>query len=119
MRIAVLGGGLQGSCVALELASRGQQVDLFDKNAMPMTQASLMNEGKLHLGYYYANDHTLKTARLVIQGALSFAPLLRHWLGDAIDHVPKSRPYVFAVHRDSLLSIAQVQAHFEACRQIA
>jgi glycine/D-amino acid oxidase-like deaminating enzyme len=119
MKIAVLGAGLQGACVALELAARGQQVDLFDKNARPMTQASLMNEGKLHLGYYYANDPTLKTARLVIRGALSFAPLLRRWLDGDIDLVPKSRPYIFAVHRHSLLGVEQVQAHFEACRQIA
>src|SRR3979409_1804209 len=105
MKIAVLGAGLQGACVALELAARGQQVDLFDKNAMPMTQASLMNEGKIHLGYYYANDPSLKTARLVIEGALSFAPLLRRWLGNDIDCVPKSKPYVFAVHRDGLLGV--------------
>jgi uncharacterized protein with NAD-binding domain and iron-sulfur cluster len=28
MRVAVLGGGLQGACVAMELAARGIAVDL-------------------------------------------------------------------------------------------
>ncbi|PYR72438.1 MAG: FAD-binding oxidoreductase, partial [Acidobacteria bacterium] len=54
MQVAVLGAGLQGSCVAMELASAGISVDLFDKNDRCMSQASAQNEGKIHLGYLYA-----------------------------------------------------------------
>ena len=31
-RVAVLGGGLQGACIALELARRGVTVDLYERN---------------------------------------------------------------------------------------
>ena len=44
--------------MALELARHGVEVDLFDRPTRPMTGASGHNEGKLHLGYVYANDPT-------------------------------------------------------------
>lgn len=77
MHVAVLGGGLQGACVAMELASAGITVDLYDKNDRCMTQASAQNEGKIHLGYVYANDRTLSTARAMVKGAIVFSSLLR------------------------------------------
>ena len=79
MRVAVLGAGLQGACVALELAAAGINVDLYDKNERCVTQASAQNEGKIHLGYVYAYDRTLNTARTMIQGTLVFATLLRRY----------------------------------------
>jgi len=77
MRVAVLGGGLQGACIAMELASAGISVDLYDKNDRCMSQASAQNEGKIHLGYVFANDRSLRTARTVIKGAVTFASLMR------------------------------------------
>jgi 2-polyprenyl-6-methoxyphenol hydroxylase-like FAD-dependent oxidoreductase len=50
-RIAVLGAGLQGTTIALELARRGCRVDLFDREEQPITRAGFQNEGKLHLGF--------------------------------------------------------------------
>ena len=72
--IAVLGAGLQGTCVALELAARGRRVDLYDRQSACLTGASLANEGKIHLGYVYANDASRRTARAMTRGALCFAP---------------------------------------------
>ena len=112
MRVAVLGAGLQGACVAMELASAGIRVDLYDKNDRCVTQASAQNEGKIHLGYVYANDRSLRTARTMIDGALAFAPLMRRWVGSAIDAVPVSTPFHYAVHADSLLSADEVERHF-------
>jgi hypothetical protein len=43
----------------MELAARGVGVDLFDARARCLTRASAQNEGKIHLGYVYANDTTL------------------------------------------------------------
>lgn len=116
MRVAVLGAGLQGSCLALELARHGVTVDLLDRADAPMSGASTHNEGKLHLGYVYANDPTRRTARTMIEGALEFSPLLRRWLGDAVDDVARSDPFVYAVHRDSLLDPAAVEEHLAYCR---
>ena len=65
MRIAVVGGGLQGCAVALELARRGHAVELFDEQPNLMTGASRNSEGKIHLGYVYAADPSLRTARLM------------------------------------------------------
>jgi glycine/D-amino acid oxidase-like deaminating enzyme len=119
MRVAVLGAGLQGACVAMELARGGVDVDLYDKADRCMAGASSHNEGKIHLGYVYANDPTRRTARMMIEGALSFAPLLRRWLGSGLASVPVSEPFHYVVHRDSLLGTAEVEAHFRDCHEIA
>src|SRR4029450_3670851 len=90
--VVILGAGLQGSCVALELAQRGVEVVLVDQDEIPMNRASLRNEGKIHLGLVYANDRTLATATLVLQGALHFHYLLAKWLGSAVDQLSYSIP---------------------------
>ena len=119
MRVAVLGGGLQGACVAMELASAGISVDLYDKNDRCLTQASAQNEGKIHLGYVYANDPTLGTARAMVRGAITFAPLMRRWLGADFESIPVSSPFNYVVHADSLLSTEQVAQHFLKSHAIA
>jgi glycine/D-amino acid oxidase-like deaminating enzyme len=118
MRVAVLGGGLQGACVALELAVHGIQVDLFERDDRCFGRASAHNEGKIHLGYVYAKDPTRQTARLMARGAVCFQTLMRRWIGDAIDRVPVSDPFFYAVHRESLLTIEQVEEHFGDTQRI-
>jgi|AntDryMetagUQ889_1029465.scaffolds.fasta_scaffold02644_2 hypothetical protein len=103
----------------MELAARGIAVDLFEARERCLTRASAQNEGKVHLGYVYANDPTLSTARTMVRGGLSFASFLRRWLGDSIDSVPVSRPFNYVVHRASLLSPRQVEAHLLACHELA
>jgi glycine/D-amino acid oxidase-like deaminating enzyme len=115
MRVAVLGGGLQGCCVATALASAGVQVDLYERNDALLSEASLRNEGKLHLGYVYAHDPSLQTAQLMLRGAAAFAPLLRRWVGSDIDRIPISSPFHYVVHRDSLLSPDQIAHHLARC----
>ncbi|MGI8631595.1 MAG: FAD-dependent oxidoreductase [Solirubrobacterales bacterium] len=118
-RVAVLGGGLQGACVAMELAAGGATVDLFEARERCLTAASSQNEGKIHLGYVYANDPTRSTAQIMVRGALSFWPLLRRWLGDAAQSIPVSRPFNYVVHARSLLSAEQVEGHLHACHELA
>ena len=103
----------------MELASAGINVDLYDKNERPLTQASAQNEGKIHLGYVYAGDRTLRTARAMIKGGISFAPLMRRWIGGAIDAVPVSTPFRYVVHRESLIGAAEVEEYFRACHALA
>ncbi|MBL8835129.1 MAG: FAD-binding oxidoreductase [Alphaproteobacteria bacterium] len=119
MRVAVLGAGLQGACTAFALAQHAITVDLFERNDDAMCGASGHNEGKLHLGFVYAADRSLATARLMMRAAACFAPNLRRWLGAALDAVAASSPFHYVVHRDSLLAPGQVAAHLDACRDLA
>lgn len=75
-RIAVLGAGMLGSTLSLLLARTGADVTLFDAAERPMSKAGRWNEGKLHLGYMYAADPSLNTARKLIPGGLAFRSII-------------------------------------------
>ena len=111
MRVGVLGGGLQGCCVALALAERAVKVTLFDKNDALLSRAAVANEGKIHLGYMYAGDPTLSTAKTMMAGALSFAPFLERHLGQPAQSFSVSVPATYVVHRDSQQSSEDVCAY--------
>jgi glycine/D-amino acid oxidase-like deaminating enzyme len=111
MRIGILGGGLQGCCAALSLAARGVDVSLFDRNDELLSRAAVANEGKIHLGYMYANDPSHSTARMMMRGALAFAPFFSRHLGVALDAMTVSRPAAYVVHRDSQRSPQQVSQY--------
>lgn len=120
MRVAVLGGGLQGVSAALELAARGVIVDLFDKNTVLLSQAGTRNEGKIHLGYVYAADSTFATARTMIGGAMAFGPALRRWIGADIDSVSVSTRFRYLVHKESMVGPDVVRRHFaKVAREVA
>ena len=101
MHIGVLGGGLQGCCTALALAERNVRVTIFDKNDSLLSEAAVANEGKIHLGYMYAGDPTLSTAKTMMTGALAFAPFLERYLGRAATSFSVSVPATYIVHRDT------------------
>lgn len=92
MRVGILGGGLQGCCLALSLADRGFDVTLFDRNDQLLSRTAVANEGKVHLGYMYANDPSYLTARMMMQGALAFAPFFARHLGLTKNSMTVSRP---------------------------
>jgi glycine/D-amino acid oxidase-like deaminating enzyme len=114
MDVGVLGGGLQGCCVALALAERGAKVTLFDKNSELLSRTAVANEGKIHLGYMYAGDPTLSTAKMMMAGALSFAPILERYLGRQARSFSLSNPATYVVHRDSQHSPEHVCAYLRA-----
>lgn len=113
-RFVVVGAGLQGCGIALELARRGKSVLLIERDSRPMNRASLRNEGKIHLGLIYAADRSHESARLQLQGALSFRSILRSWLGDRVALIGLSSPFVYLVSRHSLLEAGELQAHYDA-----
>ncbi len=47
---------------------RGVPVTLVDENADLLTRTAVANEGKVHLGYMYAADPSLRTARTMLAG---------------------------------------------------
>jgi glycine/D-amino acid oxidase-like deaminating enzyme len=112
--VAVLGGGLQGCCIALALAERGARVTLYDRNDTLMTQAAVANEGRMHLGYIYAADKSLATARMMIRGALAFAPFIERHIGLPPSRLALSPPSTYVVHRDTQLPVDELAGHLGA-----
>ncbi len=111
--VAVLGGGIQGCCLALELALRGFHVKVLEQDGEAMNRASLRNEGKIHLGLVYANEPSLKTARAQLQGALSFAPLIERWTSRTPSELGLSTPFHYLVAAESILEAEQLQSQYE------
>lgn len=117
MHVGILGGGLQGCCAAMALAERGMRVTLFDRNPALLTRAAVANEGKIHLGYMYAGDPTLSTARMMMRGALAFSDFFQRHLGEAWQP-QTSVPAAYAVHRDSQHSADEVARYLAAVHDL-
>ena len=65
----ILGGAQENTLITCKLlAERGHEVDLFERRAEAVSQASFANEGKIHLGFIYAKDGGLRTADRMIEG---------------------------------------------------
>lgn len=52
-KIAVIGGGIFGCTIASNLSKEGINVDLFEKNSTLISQASNINQYRIHRGYHY------------------------------------------------------------------
>ena len=117
-RIAVLGGGLTGAVVALELARAGKRVELIEQDDLALNRASLRNEGKIHLGFVYAADRSRSTARLMLEGALTFRRLLADSLRGRSDAITASTPFSYLVARDSLLTSMELGESYEAIQAL-
>ncbi len=118
MRVAVLGGGLQGCCIALALAAKRARVVLFDRNHALLSRAAIANEGKIHLGYVYASDRSLETARTMLKGALAFAPFLETHLEISAERISRSGPTTYLVHRDSQRNLDQISKFLSAHHEL-
>lgn len=105
-----------GCSAALLLAEAGFEVALFDAAPAPMSGASRWNEGKIHLGFLYAADPSLETARRVIPGGLAFAPLLARLTGRDIGDAGGQAEDVYLVLRDSVVTAeAMAATHAGVC----
>ena len=110
--IAILGAGLMGSCLALELSRRGLKIDIYDLSDKPVTGASLHNEGKLHLGFLFANDPENNTYKVMARGSLSFIPILEQLTGCDYRKFFPSRPFHYYVPKNSQLGLDKILEHF-------
>lgn len=110
-RIAVLGAGIMGVSLALYLARRGAEVVLFDAASAPLTGASRWNEGKIHLGFLYANDPTLSSAKRLIPGGLSFAPLMTELTGRPLQKITPDDD-IYLIHARSVISSQEAASYF-------
>ncbi|MEA2666270.1 MAG: hypothetical protein QOI11_3214 [Candidatus Eremiobacteraeota bacterium] len=110
----VIGAGLTGVTAALELARGGVRASVIEQDALALNRASLRNEGKIHLGFVFAHDGSLATARLMLAGALSFRRILARLAGPRVDTLRVSRPFVYVVADDSLLAPDELERRFQA-----
>ncbi len=113
-RVAVLGGGFQGCCLALALAQRGFRTTIFEREQGLLRRTLLASEGKIHLGYVYAGDESLQTARTMIRGALAFAPFIARVLESPSAGLAISSPFAYAVHRTSFRNAADMSGYLQA-----
>ncbi|HTM57625.1 MAG TPA: FAD-dependent oxidoreductase [Candidatus Udaeobacter sp.] len=111
--VLILGAGLTGSSIALELARRGIPSTLIERDAIAMNRASLRNEGKIHLGLIYANDRSFETAFRQLEGALCFRSLITRWLGSE-DWLARSTPFHYLVARTSIVPAERLETHYAA-----
>jgi L-2-hydroxyglutarate oxidase LhgO len=70
INIAIIGGGIIGCCVALELARDEEDIYVFEKNPgiTKGENQSSRNSGVLHAGIYYEQDIRPLKGRLCIEG---------------------------------------------------
>src|SRR5207302_9227690 len=111
VRIAILGGGMLGTCTALELARRRRRSTLFEGQSSLLQRASRWNEGKIHLGFLYAGDPTLRTAQRLIPGGLAFAGLVGRLIQGSLDAFVTVEDDIYLVHRDAIEAPDGFRAH--------
>lgn len=109
----MLGAGIQGCSAALALAHAGWAVTVVDRGARPFLGASRRGEGKIHLGYVYANEPGRATADLMVEGALTFASLLDPWLASPAEwSTMLSTPFAYAVPDSSMVPVDKLMEHY-------
>ena len=115
----VLGGGIQGCCIALMLKKHGYDVKIVDKSKDIFDRASLNQQGKIHLGFNWGLDTSLKTGKKILLDGLYFAPYLEYLLGEKVNWEKlKSGNFNYLVAKDSMLSPDEVDAHFQKLQTI-
>ena len=112
-KVLVLGAGIQGCCIALELANRGYTVRLLDQDSIPFNRASVRNEGKIHLGLVYVNDPGFETPELMLRAAFRFSSSLSRWIGDNSADLNISTPFYYLVSDTSFLNVNQLEERYE------
>jgi hypothetical protein len=69
-KIAIIGAGIFGTSIALELSRNDFQVDLFEVEDDIMLKASKKNHNRIHYGYHY--PRSIETANQSLEGLISF-----------------------------------------------
>src|SRR5215212_4828569 len=101
-QVCILGGGITGALAACMLRDAGCDVLIVDRCGSVMSGASRWNEGKVHLGFTYTGVSDLTTARLMIEGASAFEPVLQQVLGAPLRDEWWTKPVVYLVDQRSI-----------------
>lgn len=69
-KIAIIGAGIFGTSIAVELSKNEFQVDLYETEPDIMLKASKNNHNRIHYGYHY--PRSIETANQSLEGLISF-----------------------------------------------
>ena len=69
-KVLVIGAGLFGSSIAIELAKADMDVTLVEKNSDIMMEASKCNHNRIHFGFHY--PRSIETAKESLEGCALF-----------------------------------------------
>lgn len=107
MRVLVIGAGVFGCNIAIELSKSKFNVDLIETDDDVMMRASRNNHNRLHLGYHYLRSQ--KTAKQSISGLLSFL----FYYGESVLH---SFPNYYTIAKDD--SYTNAKEFVEFCESV-
>lgn len=92
MKIAVIGGGINGLCCAWALAEQGHNITLFEKDHL-MDQTSSASSKLLHGGLRYLEQLEFKLVRESLQE--------RRWWLDHAHHLTRRLPIIYPLYQQS------------------
>ncbi len=93
MKIAVIGGGVYGCTIAVDLARTGEHVELFEARTDLLEGTTWRTPARLHSGYHYPrSEQTAITARdTAAQFAERYQPAIRKGVGHHYVIAPGSK----------------------------
>lgn len=107
-----------GAATAIQLARRGVEVTVYDRESAPMAAASRWNEGKIHLGYLYGADPTGATARHLLTGGLQFGERLRELIDEDLMGHATADDDIYLVHERSVVGPEALRSRFDRVSEL-
>ncbi len=89
-RFIVIGGGFYGACIALYLRSLSKNVTLFERETELFTQASFVNQARVHVGFHYPRSFATAKRSTI---------LYRRFMNDFSDAIVEDFQMLYAISR--------------------
>jgi glycine/D-amino acid oxidase-like deaminating enzyme len=110
---------MMGCSLALLLARKKIRVTLFEGADEPMSKVARWNEGKIHMGYLYAGDPSLDTARKLMPGGIAFRPIVEGLIGDSIERHMTRDDDIYLAHARSVVDADSMLRYFNSVSDLA
>jgi len=107
VRAAVVGAGIYGATIAVDLARAGHQVDLYERHRDLLHGATRGNQARLHSGYHY--PRSMATALAAKADAARFAARFPNAIN-------RRNTHVYAVASEG--SLTSPAAYLEFCEEL-